>query len=425
MRQVGAGPPLQRIVVRRGPVALEALRRPLRRMPSGDFGAEYLGLVYPVDAAGQIDIDGVWCYPGQAPICLDPPGDVATPGERPYRLETDGCRPYLFLAGSAQRLARVVAELQAADFHVERWGRTFRPEFAAALPWYLRFPHRDEGRAPTGWEIDRALAAVEAVGAPTPDLSLASELDAPAIQTIVGLEQALAAEVEARDAAESRLTALRREFQRELARANDAAAFLRAALATLEKQLRAPQDGQGAAAPATGELQEALQRLNGELQQALSEWFSVEEQRQSAAIEIAELRARITELEGLVATAPSPAATSPSRSRSAAKDLAAALTAFAPEVRLARDSADFIAQEVSDKTDLLKKIRLIAQDRTALKAKRVQSADGWMEVHFSTGAARDGRLYFKNIDISASPGWLILVSDKAAQPRDFEWIAKQ
>ena len=101
------------------------------------------------------------------------------------------------------------------------------------------------------------------------------------------------------------------------------------------------------------------------------------------------------------------------------------LSVFAPTIALQRDSAQFIAVEVSDRTDLYRKLRILNEDPKSLASKRVQSAKSWLELHFSTGLARDGRLYFSPIEGLGAIRWAVLVSDKAAQPRDFEWMAKQ
>ena len=51
----------------------------------------------------------------------------------------------------------------------------------------------------------------------------------------------------------------------------------------------------------------------------------------------------------------------------------------------------------------------------------VHAADGWLEVHMSTGRGRDGRLYYRK----DAQVWSVLVSDKAAQPNDFQWLKAQ
>lgn len=52
-------------------------------------------------------------------------------------------------------------------------------------------------------------------------------------------------------------------------------------------------------------------------------------------------------------------------------------------------------------------------DPTYIKAERVEAADGWKELHFSTGQKDDGRLYFKH-DKNQNR-WLVLVSFKGSQ----------
>jgi hypothetical protein len=101
------------------------------------------------------------------------------------------------------------------------------------------------------------------------------------------------------------------------------------------------------------------------------------------------------------------------------------LSIFAPSIFLLRESDQFIDIEVPDRTDLYEKFRTLDQNPKDLKCKRVQSAEGWLELHFSTGLGRDGRIYFKKMEIDGHSRWGVLVSDKAAQPRDFDWMSRQ
>ncbi len=76
---------------------------------------------------------------------------------------------------------------------------------------------------------------------------------------------------------------------------------------------------------------------------------------------------------------------------------------------------------MDDRRDLYGKLKLLLDDPVALGGKRVHAADGWLEVHMSTGRGHDGRLYYKR----QHSGWAVLVSDKAAQSNDFQWLKAQ
>lgn len=131
----------------------------LRRLHDGRIGAEYMGLVYPLAGADAISLNAQWCYPSEAPICLEPV-ELAPSGRKTWSLERLASRSYLFLNGSAGYLERVVGALQGAGIAPEHWGPSFREDPQGVLyDWFIRFP-RDEAEPTTHWELDQLLGAI-------------------------------------------------------------------------------------------------------------------------------------------------------------------------------------------------------------------------------------------------------------------------
>ena len=90
------------VVLLRDGALIDQVERLPRRLPDGSVGVEYLGIVYPVGPDRQVDLNGSWYYPAQAPIYLDPPEHPLDPASTFWMMEADGGRPYLFLNGSEQ-----------------------------------------------------------------------------------------------------------------------------------------------------------------------------------------------------------------------------------------------------------------------------------------------------------------------------------
>lgn len=112
------------------------------------------------------------------------------------------------------------------------------------------------------------------------------------------------------------------------------------------------------------------------------------------------------------------------RTRAELKELSATLSVFAPTIELVRESAQFITNQVTDRTSLYKCLRTIEETPGAIKPNRVKAVEGWKEVHFSTGKSDDGRIYFKKLEINGHHRYEVLVSDKGAQSLDIVWMSR-
>jgi hypothetical protein len=96
------------------------------------------------------------------------------------------------------------------------------------------------------------------------------------------------------------------------------------------------------------------------------------------------------------------------------------LTALFREIVLLRDSSEVICRELRCCDSILKALHEVACKPAALRAAAVRGADGWKEVHYSTGQKDHGRLYFKRMGDKV----LALVSFKAVQAKDVEYLRK-
>lgn len=410
--------PIQ-IQVGRGGEVVDAVQRLLRQLPDGRIGAEYMGLVYPLSGSAEIDLDTMWCYPAEAPICLEPP-DLPSTGRTKWHLEELDSRSYLFLNGSADYLERAVSGLEAAGVKVEHWGPSFRYDPTGALyDWFVRLPGKSK-QATSRWELDQILSAVADIAAgggqklsPTDQLARLQRFLDALLRRQAEAERQLAEAIASADTHAASTRDVSRQATERERRLQTELAFVRASLSA--KLL----DSTPKATAEEVSLRQVIKALEVERDEALEKWAEADEHLRHSYAHVRELQARLEEL--VVAPHPSPAPNRRTRQR-VLEELGTTIRALLPEVRLLRDSAEFIITEVEDRRDLYGKLRTLSLEPTSLRGKRVHTADGWLEVHFSTGRARDGRLYYKRLIQDGTSCWGILVSDKAAQAGDISWL---
>lgn len=87
---------------------------------------------------------------------------------------------------------------------------------------------------------------------------------------------------------------------------------------------------------------------------------------------------------------------------------------FAPNVELVGGSVDFIAMELKDPTDCLRKIAALSRGERML-GERFESASDFLKLRFKTGRDHGGRLYYRRL---GNGKCRILVSHKSQQARD-------
>ena len=408
--------PYRSIVVKNGGVEIDHVTKAVRSTDDNGIGVEYRGLFYYLVDDRYIEISGEWRYLSDTKIVLDPEELILRASVQPWILSFELSRPYAFLSGSKAFLDNALKQLANAGIVAERWGPSFFQSAGRDFDWFIRLPATDVGDGRSEWKIDRALEAALSQfedAAPSEAMFSASELHL----RIVEAERQLAAEIDRRDKVEAEILQLQTRFQSESQRLAEAVSFLKAALCEIRERPTATRV----------ELDPTVEALRVELDQALSHWALAEDSLRVNTQALQEAQAQLRKLEADINRnrEPSNATPAPGGRKGAVRELEMALEVFAPNLRLLKDSVEFLTVEVVDRADLYAKLRTLDTDPKSLKCKRVHAADSWLELHFSTGLARDGRIYFKRFEHEHKPYWGVLVSDQAAQQRDCDWIAQQ
>lgn len=91
-----------------------------------------------------------------------------------------------------------------------------------------------------------------------------------------------------------------------------------------------------------------------------------------------------------------------------------------PTLSLERESITIVEHECEKFHPLFEKLFDLQRHRSIEQAKRVQSTEKWMEIHFSTGSSDDGRLYYRLAALSIK----VLVSRKQDQRNDILWMQR-
>ena len=92
-----------------------------------------------------------------------------------------------------------------------------------------------------------------------------------------------------------------------------------------------------------------------------------------------------------------------------------------PDVELIRDSRDVISRELGSLESLLHELHTFVCRGAEVRAGAVQGAEGWRELHYSTGQKDDGRIYFRRTGTKVRA----LVSFKREQGRDIEYLRRR
>lgn len=361
-------------------------------------------------------MDGRWCYPSEAPICLEAPDLPMASDGTFWTMDRSGTRPYLFIDGSEALLAETLSRLTNAAVAVEHHGPSFREGESGLLhDWFVRL---DPTGAPGDWELAQLLADISAPDVPpdtmTPELATARlRRDHDRLATrLVAAERGLATAITTADANQAELDSARAEALRTSHRLETEAAFLRAGISALRSQSPVVDDR------VLADLSARVDALTADRDDALASWTRAEESATQLRVSLEAAEAGLAEALARPTDRPAPATRKHAR---ADAELQTVLRTLLPGIELMRGSADFILTEVEDRRDLYGKLRLLIDDPVSVGGKRVHAADGWLEVHMGTGRGRDGRFYYKK----NGPGWSVLVSDKAAQPNDLQWLKAQ
>lgn len=97
------------------------------------------------------------------------------------------------------------------------------------------------------------------------------------------------------------------------------------------------------------------------------------------------------------------------------------IAAVLPRLQLLGDSWDVLSREVAEPEDVLKELHAICCSPAECRARVVQGARDWREVHFSTGQRDNGRLYFRHGDGRVD----VLIAFKGTQNKDVQYLARR
>jgi len=95
-----------------------------------------------------------------------------------------------------------------------------------------------------------------------------------------------------------------------------------------------------------------------------------------------------------------------------------ALHVFLDRIEFNSSSVDYLAT-LSDPTQVFAKLKMI-NSGSMNYGSQVKGANGWREIHFSTGKSDDGRLYFRPKELRVD----VVVSQKRFQRRDIGRIRR-
>lgn len=409
----------------------------LYRIPDGNVGALVDGVVFALRPGPIVDLAAPWHYQADCSLILDAPPDlsrlISDSHERWWSLEQSDYYRYLHIDLVQASLDRAAAALAKNGCAVSRHGEAFAT--ATDGRQYRSFIRLEPTDTPL--EVEQArialllrpfdgqactqIASDEGSNAPrVSDLLVrvrdAEQLLARAEENLALRRIATAQALDAADAQKGNLIA-------ELGFVRAALTAQRERLATMEMSLGRMQ----AEIPAIEAADvEAVSRLQTDLTTAMDEWAKAAEaieserrDREVFAARNAELEAELRRLLAVATTSEPPLR--PSRSGRIREDLSAVVGALMPRLRLVRGSLDFLANEVPDWKPILGVLSQLQHEPGMVKSKRVQSSGKWLERHFSTGRADIGRVYW----CAREQGLDVLVSDKAAQQRDFAWMKLQ
>jgi chromosome segregation ATPase len=94
------------------------------------------------------------------------------------------------------------------------------------------------------------------------------------------------------------------------------------------------------------------------------------------------------------------------------------LEALLPKLVILRESLGYILRGIQDRHPILDLLARLNQDCELIRhktTKRVESATGWMERHFSTGQGDEGRLYYSKPDPAGKRYVLVAPKDDQSQ----------
>lgn len=445
---------------------VERTVRPVRALPGKKYGAVYRGQVYELGPNRIIDISGKAYDAERCPPLRVIPQELAdeasTPAPAPVYLDESGKYPYLLLNGTR-------AEFQALARNLKQWkvdalssGEAWRPaDNGVQYDWFFRLNDVSlKQLARVAKDHNATRQGKKAATKPIKEPKGASP--APARKVAKTGQRRSRAE-EAWPAERARLLRERNQFERKLRLAATEIEGLKAKLRSAQvrkrkskEESRSERKGDSTVpslpgqhhppksdvfpeeqAKSTGdqsdaEVWEAHARdiqteLNQErvaTQRLTDECEQLRGELKSTRLELDELQSEVRR--DAAATPKEDGARDPgSRARSVSlsqKRFESVVQAFFPQVKFERDSIQALWDDVGDHSDVMKKLKLIADPTQKAPMGRVDTIHGWYEKHFSNGQTNAGRLYW----LRTRDHVRVLVSNKQRQRdrRDEAWLEK-
>jgi hypothetical protein len=330
-------------------------------------------------------------------------------------------RLFLYLDCDRDIALAVVGKLRQNGLLIEVWGPARRPARNGRLyQHYLQLTRAADGSLP---ELGEVLDAAEELHAlqPQPDeLGMLRAQVEEMKQTSTRLADQL------REAkAVNRDLEVQLENARKLERRYDEASQEVTRLAGDNESLRAQLSQALSRATAQGAIRERLQQLEdqnvsfrGRITQQAQQLRAVDELFAEAEAASARLRAENMELEGEVARLRESAE---KLGEAEAPDTAEVMRELLPKVELLPESFGYIFRGIRDRGPILGLLARLNEDCESIRhktTKRVESAAGWTERHFSTGQGDEGRLYYSKPDAAGKR--LVLVAPKGDQKQSIQ-----
>lgn len=409
--------PTAKVILIQGGKRLHEDDRPLRRLPTGGAGVLVAGMVYPIGEDRQVNLDGECFYPGDCHVAVLEDDEIDFSDRegisQGWILERREKWTALHLLGEPDHLEALVNLLSENGSSPSVWGSSWRDaKDGRRYNWIILFQENDylskwtisslvdEARQRKGeyGVIDRSL------------LELGSRLGA-AEETIALLEE--------------RLTELEITREKSIAQLLDESALLRAAI---EAHRNASKQTKTALERARAEVEKTKKEhkqlvTTDEFDEVITQWEKAEENSRAAREDLAKAQERMESLEKALEHTKVKSAVRPSRVKRQASVFSGLFGGLAQNLNFIGGSFSFMAEDVLEPKALAHLLGRLNEHRIEmLPSKKVNAAEGWWECHFSTGQNDDGRLYFRHI---GNKQFEVLVSDKAAQGRDFSWLKKR
>lgn len=337
----------------------------LVRLRDGRPAAIWRGLAYPLTDSDTIDISAVGVPPSD---CLPAQGGAPFKEQGPRWGIVEGMEEaWVLLAGTVADRDTAALRLRQGGLTVLRSG-AWLGEATEGLEadWFVRIARPADGAA-LGPLLDQLLGERPATG--HPNGTAAEDLR----------RQLLSAEF---DRARAEAAALRAEAERLKAGAGNASA-LAARVAALEAE---------------------LERAQRELERERT------------------VPAPTPDASPAPTATPAIVQAPPRLARRLQEEVATILESLLPGIRLLRDSLTVASAEFRDRAAFYRALRELVEGTARLPPawKKLRGADGWWERHVSTGEDDAGRAYARyGVGRQA---WDVLLSHKAEQNRDIDWL---